>query len=201
MTFPPLCYNTLKKPMEVETMTLFVDGCMRQNSRTRELAQAVLEKIGGEVVCLSLADSDVTGLTPETLALRDKCLRSQDYGHPMFALARQFAAADTIVVAAPYWDLLFPAAVRAYFEQITVGGITFQYDDHGIPRSLCRCKHLIYVTTAGGPIIRNFGFEYIEAVAKMFFAVEKVECFAAEGLDIYGADTAAIMEEAKKKIP
>ena len=178
-------------------MTLFIDGCMRPNSRTRELAGAVLEKIGGEVVHLSLADEGVAGLNPETLALRDKLLAAGDYDHPMFALAHQFAAADTIVVAAPYWDLLFPAAVRAYFEQITVGGITFRYDEQGIPRSLCRCKRLIYVTTAGGPIVRNFGFEYIEAVARMFFGIERVECFAAEGLDIWGADVDAIMAEAK----
>ena len=87
--------------------------------------------------------------------------------------------------------------MRAYFEQITVGGITFRYDEQGIPRSLCRCKRLIYVTTAGGPIVRNFGFEYIEAVARMFFGIERVECFAAEGLDIWGADVDAIMAEAK----
>lgn len=181
-------------------MTLFVDGCMREQSRTRELAQVVLEKIEGEVVHLSLADSGVAGLNPETLALRDKLLAAEEYDHPMFAFARQFAAADTIVVAAPYWDLLFPAAVRAYFEAITVGGITFRYDDHGIPQSLCRCKRLVYVTTAGGPIIRNFGFEYIEAVAKGFFGVAKVECFTAEGLDIWGADVAAIMAEAKERV-
>ena len=178
-------------------MTLFVDGCMRPNSRTRELAEAVLKKLGGEVVRLSLAEEGVVGLTPETLQLRDKLLAAEDYDHPFFALARQFAAADTIVIAAPYWDLLFPAAVRGYVEQITVGGITFRYDDHGVPQSLCRCKHLVYVTTAGGPIFRNFGFEYIEAVAKGFFGVEQVECFTAEGLDIWGADVAAIMEEAK----
>ena len=180
-------------------MTLFVDGCMRPNSRTRELAQAVLKKIGGEMVRLSLAEEGVVGLTPETLQLRDSLLAAEDYDHPFFALARQFAAADTIVIAAPYWDLLFPAAVRAYFEQITVGGITFRYDERGIPRSLCRCKRLVYVTTAGGPIFRNFGFEYIEAVAKGFFGVEKVECFTAEGLDIWGADVDGIMGEAKER--
>ena len=181
-------------------MTLFVDSCMREGSRTRELAQVVLEKIGGEVTCLSLSEAQVTGLTPETLALRDQLLAAGDYDHPMFALAHQFAAADTIVVAAPYWDLLFPAALRAYFEAITVGGVTFRYDERGIPRSLCRCKRLVYVTTAGGPIIRNFGFEYVSAVAKLFFGVEKVECFTAEGLDIVGADVAQIMAEAKEKI-
>lgn len=179
-------------------MTLFIDGCLRPNSRTRELAAAVLEKFG-DVETVSLAALCPTGLTPETLQVRNELLARGDFAHPLFALAHQFAAADTIVVAAPYWDLLFPAVVRAYFELITVGGITFQYDDHGVPRSLCRARRLIYVTTAGGPIVRNFGFEYIEAVAKSFFGIGDVQCLAAEGLDVWGADVAAIMAEAKAR--
>lgn len=42
----------------------------------------------------------------------------------MFKYAKQFAEADEIVIAAPYWDLAFPATVRIYFEAITVTGIT-----------------------------------------------------------------------------
>ncbi|MBQ3548881.1 MAG: NAD(P)H-dependent oxidoreductase [Oscillospiraceae bacterium] len=181
-------------------MTLFIDGCMRENSRTRELAQAVLAHLGGETETLVLAENGPAGLTPETLAQRDKLLAEGALDAPLFARAHQFAAADTIVLAAPYWDLLFPAAVRAYFEAITVSGITFRYDDHGVPRSLCRARRLVYVTTAGGPIIGNYGFQYVEAMARGFFGIETVQCLAAEGLDIIGADVAAILAEAKSKI-
>lgn len=181
-------------------MTLFIDGCMRPNSRTRELAQTLLETLGDAWDTLALAADGPDGLTPETLALRDELLARNELTHPLFTYAHQFAAADTIVLAAPYWDLLFPAAVRAYFEAITVSGITFRYDDHGVPQSLCRAKRLVYVTTAGGPIIRNFGYEYAEAVAKGFFGIEDVRCVSAEGLDIWGADVAGLMAQAKQKI-
>lgn len=182
-------------------MMLFVDGCMREHSRTRELAQAVLAHFGGEAETLVLAADGPAPLTPQTLALRDKLLQENELDHPMLRFAHQFAAADTVVVAAPYWDLLFPAAVRAYFEAVTVSGVTFRYDDHGVPRSLCRAKRLVYVTTAGGPIMGNFGFQYVQAMAQGFFGIGQVDCVSAEGLDIIGADVSAILEEAKKQIP
>lgn len=181
-------------------MTLFIDGCMRENSRTRELAQAVLAHLGDETETLVLAEDGPAGLTPATLVQRDALLAAKTLDAPLFRYAHQFAAADTIVLAAPYWDLLFPAAVRAYWEAVTVSGITFRYDEHGVPRSLCRARRLIYVTTAGGPIMGNFGFQYVEAMARGFFGIETVQCLAAEGLDIIGADVAAIMAEAKSKI-
>ena len=42
----------------------------------------------------------------------------------MFDLARQFARAEIIVMAAPYWDLSFQAALKQYLEQVNVVGIT-----------------------------------------------------------------------------
>ena len=113
---------------------------------------------------------------------------------------KKFSEADVIVLAAPYWDLMFPAKVRAYLEEITVAGITFQYNEDGIPQGLCKAKRLIYVTTTGGPIIYNFGFEYVKALAQSFFGISDVRMFKAEGLDIQGADVKQIMERAKSEI-
>lgn len=182
-------------------MILFVNGCVRENSRTLELAHAVLDKAGETIQEVCLYRDGPEGLSPERLELRDRLLAENKYDHPMFRWARQFAEADTIVIAAPYWDLLFPAKVRAYIEEITVSGITFRYAENGIPRGLCRAKRLIYITTAGGPIYQNFGFDYISTMAKAFYGIADVACISAEGLDIRGADVEKIMEEAKKQLP
>ena len=181
-------------------MILFVNGCVRENSRTLELAQAVLEKESDAVEEVRLYPDGPNGLNAETLRLRDALLTNQELDHPMFRWARQFAEAETIVIAAPYWDLAFPAKVRAYLEEVTVSGITFRYGENGIPQGLCRAKRLIYVTTAGGPIFQNYGFEYIKALAQGFYGIPNVSIVKAEGLDIHGADPEAIMAQAKAAI-
>ena len=47
-----------------------------------------------------------------------------------------FADADDIIIAAPYWDLGFPAQLKTYIENIYVTGIVSAYNDHG-SRAAC----------------------------------------------------------------
>lgn len=181
-------------------MVLFVNACVRENSRTLELAKAVLERVSVEIEEVCLYPDGIEGLNGEKLKLRDELLANKNYDHPMFRFAKQFADADTVIMAAPYWDLAFPAKVRAYLEEVTVSGITFKYGTDGIPRGLCKAKKLIYVTTAGGPIIQNFGFEYVKSLAHTFYGIAEVSLIKAEGLDIWGANPTEIMQQAKKEL-
>ena len=182
-------------------MVLFVNGCVRENSRTLELARTVLESILDPAEEIRLYPNGPEGLDAQKLRLREELLAAKNYDHPMFRFAKQFAAADTIVMAAPYWDLAFPAKIRAYLEEITVSGITFRYGTDGIPQGLCKAKRLIYVTTAGGPIFQNFGFEYVKSLAHLFYGISDVLLVKAEGLDIWGNNPAEILEQAKCEIP
>lgn len=101
------------------------------------------------------------------------------------------------MVAAPYWDMSFPAILKAYFEQINVIGVTFKYSDKGIPVGLCRAKRLTYVTTAGGPIFSDeYGFGYVKALAQGFYGINEVCLVKAEGLDEIGVDVDEILEKA-----
>ena len=183
-------------------MILFINGCVRENSRTLELARAVLAKETDTIEEVRLYPDGPEGLDAKKLARRDELLAAKEYDHPMFDLARQFAEADAIVLAAPYWDLAFPAKVRAYLEEVTVSGITFRYGENGIPQGLCRANRLVYVTTAGGPIFENFnfGYDYVKALAQGFYGINDISLIKAEGLDVRGADTEAIMEAAKTAI-
>ena len=182
-------------------MVLFVNGCVRKNSRTLELAHAVLENIPDEMEEIRLYPDGPEGLTEQTLNLRDELLAAKQYDHPMFRFAKQFAAADTIVMAAPYWDLAFPTKIRAYLEEITASGISFRYGPDGFPRGLCRAKRLIYVTTAGGPIVQNFGFAYVKTLAQLFYGIPEALLVKAEGLDMGNANSDEILAQAKQSIP
>lgn len=146
-------------------------------------------------------EENIKPLDSKLLGERDSLLNEGKTDNEMFSLARQFASVDTIVIAAPYWDLMFPSVLKVYLENITVCGITFRYSNKGIPQSLCKAENLYYVTTSGGFIgENNFGFDYVNALAKGFFDIADVKFFSAEGLDIYGADVELIMNKAKKNM-
>lgn len=182
-------------------MLLFVNACVRKNSRTKELALALIEQLEEPVTEEILSEISFPVCDEEFLKKRDALVREGLFSDSTFALARRFAEADTIVIAAPYWDLSFPARLKAYFEQINVVGITFRYSEEGIPVSGCKAKRLYYVTTAGGKILSDdFGFGYVKALANNFYGIEKVECLRAEGLDILGANEKEILKSAKESI-
>ena len=176
---------------------LFINACVRENSRTLELAKHVLGLLEGEVAEVKLYETELAPLDAQRMQERDAACSSKDFSAPQFALAEQFATAKTIVIAAPYWDLMFPSVLKVYFETVTVNGLTFAYGKNGIPTGLCGATRLIYVTTSGGPIIKNFGYEYVSALATSFYGIEGVRCISAQGLDIHGADVDAILRNAK----
>ncbi|MBQ2597957.1 MAG: NAD(P)H-dependent oxidoreductase [Oscillospiraceae bacterium] len=180
---------------------LYLDATVRPQSRTAELAQLLLTQLDGEVTHVKLSEIAFPVTDASFLARRDRGIAAQDFSDPLFALAKQFAAAECIVIAAPYWDLSFPASLKQYFEQINVIGLTFCYTEDGIPQGLCKAQQLYYVTTAGGTAAPDtYGFGYVQALAQRFYGIPDCKLFKAEGLDLYGADPDALLDAARQQI-
>ena len=180
---------------------LFINACPREGSRTLELARYLLDKTDGSVEELTTFEENLLPLNGKTLALRDKMTANQNFDHPIFKYARQFAKADTIVLAVPFWDLSFPSAVKIWLEYVMAKEITFRYTEEGFPCGLCKAKKLFYISTAGGPVLpAHMGFSYVDGLAKSYFGIPETVLFSAENLDILGADTAAILTKAKEEI-
>lgn len=180
---------------------LFIDACVREHSRTRELAQFLLDRLHGEIEHIELYHADLYPIDRERLLQREKCCSERNFRDKYFDYAKQFSSADEIVIAAPFWDNSFPARLKQYIETICVCGLTFEYTAEGMPKGLCRAKRLHYVTTAGGSIINNtYGFGYICDLASGMFGIPESFVYSAEGLDIVGADTELIIRNAKKRI-
>lgn len=172
--------------------TLFINACIRPQSRTLKLAKELLVKLeketGAPAEVLNLEKEHITPLTVEQLHKRDNALENGDFSDPYFRYAKQFAEADIIVMAGPYWDLSFPALVKLYFEATSVCGITFRYTPEGYPQGLCKAKKFYYVTTSGGFIgDLDFGFQYAKALTTKLYGIPDVECIRKEGLDIVAA--------------
>ncbi|MEG0571011.1 MAG: NAD(P)H-dependent oxidoreductase [Oscillospiraceae bacterium] len=180
---------------------LFINACVRPESRTKRLAQAVLETKAGTITQINLEKENIMPLNNLHLQVREEAIKSGDFSSPDFRYAKQFAEADELVIAAPYWDLSFPATLKIYLEAVAVNNITFCYTNKGVPKGLCKCAKLTYVTTAGGTIGDNdFGFLYVKALFQNMFSINEVVSIKAENLDILGSDPEEILKNAQKTI-
>ena len=185
----------MKKPI------LYINACVREGSRTGRLADRLLAKLNEPYEELRL-DKISFPVTDEAFLLaRDRKIAQGDLTDPIFDLAWQFSRAETVVIAAPYWDLSFPAALKQYFEQINVVGITFRYTEEGVPVGLCRAGRLWYVTTAGGCYVpEEFGFGYVKALSQGYYGIGDVRKIQAVGLDLDGAEVEGILKSAEEAI-
>ena len=177
---------------------LFINSCVRENSRTLAIARDYLGRCSGEIVELNLEKERIQPLNAEHLARREHLIHNELWNDEMFVYAHQFANADEIVIAAPFWDLGFPALLKIYFEAITVSGITFRYNE-GRPQGFCKAKKLTYITTSGGKMNPDFGYDYIKALAQNFYGIRETECIYAENLDVDCVSCEELFDKCKIK--
>ena len=135
---------------------------------------------------LNLEEEQLQPLSKSTLEYSTQLIGEGDYTSPIFRYAKQFAEADTIVIAAPFWDFSFPAALKIYIENIYVTGIVSRYGSDGRPVGMCKAEKLYYVTTAGGPYVPDYSFGYIRDLATQYMGIKEVELIKAEMLDVDG---------------
>lgn len=175
---------------------LFINACVRPESRTLILAKQILCSLEGTIEEVNLEQAGIMPLNRETLQERDAHIQKKEFQAPMLQYANQFANADEIVIAAPYWDLSFPSTLRIYFEAVSVCELSFHYTPDGCAKGLCNAKRITYVTTAGGSIAEyNLGYDYIKALAHTFYGIPEVRCYKAENLDMAGVDVNEIMQK------
>lgn len=168
---------------------LFLNCCMRENSRTEKLARAYLDKIKNKhenrIVELLVPRLHISPLTAKSLAKRENNIASGRLNSYECKLARAFAAADEIIIAAPYWDSSFPSILKVFIEQISIKGITFECGNDGNPIKKCRANNLMYITTCGGFIGDNPSVKtYMQELCK-WFVIDNFQFYSAQGLDIF----------------
>lgn len=184
---------------------LYVQACPRGDgiSRTLRLADVFIDAVYARcpdavVTVHTLQDMGLQALDGVTLAQREVLIDAREWNHPVFSTARTFAQADAIVVAAPYWDLMFPAMLKVYIEHVFIRELTFRYEADR-PIGLCHAKRALFLTTAGSAIgPHNFGVDYLRATFAML-GIVRFDAIAAEGLDLSGADAEGILRDAMNR--
>ena len=110
----------------MDKSVLFVNACVRKESRTERLADKLLKRINRPFDEVCLRSITFPAVNEDYLNKRDRHIAARDFNSPLFDFARQFSKAEIIVIAAPYWDLSFPAALKQYFEQVQSNGTASQ---------------------------------------------------------------------------
>jgi FMN-dependent NADH-azoreductase len=174
---------------------LFINACIRPESRTHILAKYLLSRLSGQVEEVNLEAEAIPALNTDRLKYRQELLAAEKFDDPMLRYARQFKEADIIVIAAPYYDLSFPSALKNYLESICCVGLTFYYDENEMPQTHTKARKLYYMSTGGGILKKQFGFEYVKALVGEFFHIFDVQGFFAEKLDLLGSDPESIMRD------
>ena len=175
---------------------VFIDACIRQGeSRTRRIAYPILSVLSQryEIVRYDLPEMD--GIDP----LNPRLFEERGQGDiPAWAVqaAKDIAEADRILIAAPFWDMSFPAALRCFFEQTSLFDITFT-DNGKTCVGLCKAPKVLYITTRGLDIPtgdpREQATPYLKALGSLWNLGE-LTTIAAWNMDYSSA------EEIDKKI-
>ena len=167
-----------------------IDACVRQDqSRTWRIAEPIVDALMKryETTFYHLPEMEyIVPLNPGTFAERG------NGETPQWAIdcAKTIAEADRILIAAPFWDMSFPAVLKAFIEQTSLYDITFA-DNGRECVGLCKCEKVLYITTRGMDIRtgdpREQGSPYIKALSALW-GLGEVLVLAASGMDYAGED-------------
>ncbi len=178
---------------------LFINACVRPESRTSRLARKMLGLLKGHIteidIANELAEGNIAPLDDKFIRFRMECSAKRDFSDMRFRCARMFAEADVIIIAAPYWDLSFPAALKIFLENVCVDQLTFKYSEKGYPIGLCKAKDIAYISTSGGPVYGDYGAGYVKTLCNALLGIKNFHLVQAENLDVYGNDPEKILED------
>ena len=181
---------------------LFVNVLMRDNSRTKILANYALDKLKTkyEIEEINLTNAKIEPLNHDTILSR---INEGEKDHIILKYANSFKEADRILIAAPFWDMSFPSILRVFFERISLDGITFKTDEFGVTTGNCNASKLLYITSRGLNIsdrsANDCGYHYLNAISK-FFGIKILKQVSMNRIDLKDTNVDEEIQKAKDKL-
>ena len=179
--------------------TLFINATVLETSRTLNLTRHLL-KYYRDIHEVDLKKDIVPPIDNETFNVKYGALEKGNFSHPSLKNAMLLKEAETLIIAAPIWNVGFPASLKAFLDDAIITNLTFKYGPNGTIISLCNVKKVILVSTAGGKLIEEHTINFVKDFSKMFLACEDVTLYKAEFLDVFKDKVEEILNETKSII-
>ena len=161
----------------------YIDSCLRSGSNTKVIADALIDRLSEryEVETIKLSDYDFPVVKDDILNERSSGYVPEEY----VQIARKIADTDRLVIAAPFWDMSFPSALKVFFENMSLFNVTFASNEKEC-YGLCKAEKVLYITTRGMNIKTGDEMEqatpYIKAISKLW-GLGELYVIAAENMD------------------
>ena len=178
---------------------LYIDACIRDDeSRTKRIAEPivkalekkydvqrfVLNDMDLEIVKRDLIRKRVNGMIDATVLFWAETVRD----------------ADRIVIAAPFWDMSIPAALKNFIELCSILDVTFKTNDKTCYGN-CKAEKMLFITTRGMDIptgdVREQATSYLKALSWLW-GIGPMQVVSAQNMDYASVD--AIEEKIKEAI-
>lgn len=147
----------------------YVDACLRTGSNTKKIADAIIAKLSEkyEVETVVLSESAFPVVNDSILNDRANGIVPDEY----VEMAKHLANADRLVIAAPFWDMSFPSALKVFLENMSLFNVTFASNEKEC-YGLCKAEKALYITTRGMNISTGDDMEqatpYLKAIGKLW---------------------------------
>ena len=174
-------------------------------SRTFKVSDSCVEEYKknnpeDEIITLDLYKENIDFLRADDLGKLFGPKDEESKNNSILKYAYQFADADKYIIAAPMWNLSFPAILKAYIDYVSVSGITFKYTAEG-PVGLLNNKKAVHIVSRGGGYDNSpyeMGDRYLRTILG-FFGIKDIETIAIDNLDVMGVNVEKKVEEGIEK--
>ena len=168
---------------------LYIDACIRdEESRTRRIAEPIVKALKAKYDVQRLVLNDL-----ELEIVRRDLLRKRLNGiidPAVMSWAETVRDADRIVIAAPFWDMSIPAALKNFIELCSILDVTFKTNDKTCYGN-CKAEKLLFITTRGMDIptgdVREQATSYLKALSWLW-GIGPMQVVAAQNMDYASAE-------------
>lgn len=168
---------------------LYIDACIRDDeSRTKRIAEPIVKALEKkyDVQRFVLNDMDLEIVQRDLIRKRLNGMIDAT----VMSWAETVRDADRIVIAAPFWDMSIPAALKNFIELCSILDVTFKTNDKTCYGN-CKAEKMLFITTRGMDIptgdIREQATSYLKALSWLW-GTGPLQVVAAQNMDYASAN-------------